>query len=281
MSRSTPNGPRRPSSRGTTPRPRKLAGQTRSSEPEVTADDTSIEDASSPEEDAGVAPTEGDASVGDDGGSGGDSGDADDSGDGGDERLDDDDGNDRRLTSVVGSARMTRGLLVVLTLLALVLVGQTVWFVLGDDEASARADDAPISVPEDRPIQMNASDAQSGAEAAATALVDIVARKSKSYDEDVAKASESMTERFAAEYQETTDQIRDEFVASQTDVQARVVGQGVVRASPSEMEVLVFLNQYVTKGEKKERKTTYAPYRAVVTVVNTDRGWLVDGLATK
>ncbi|WP_141013482.1 hypothetical protein [Nocardioides sambongensis] len=168
---------------------------------------------------------------------------------------------------------MTRGLLVVLTVIALVLVAQTAWFVLGDDEASARADsDAPISVPDDRPIQMNDSDAQSGAEAAATALVDIVARKSTSYDDDVAKASEVMTERFAAEYQETTDQIKDEFVANKTDVQARVVGQGVVRASASEMEVLVFLNQYVTKGTKADRKTTYAPYRAVVTVVNTDRG---------
>jgi len=44
------------------------------------------------------------------------------------------------------------------------------------------------------------------------------------------------------------------------------------------VQALVFLNQYVSKDGGD---TTYTPYRALVTVVHTDRGWLVSGLDTK
>ena len=58
----------------------------------------------------------------------------------------------------------------------------------------------------------------------------------------------------------------------------RVVAQGVVHATRTEVQALLFLNQYVSKDGGD---TTYTPYRALVTVVHTDRGWLVSDLDTK
>ena len=57
-----------------------------------------------------------------------------------------------------------------------------------------------------------------------------------------------------------------------------MVAQGVVHATRTEVQALVFLNQYVSKDGGD---TTYTPYRALVTVVHTDRGWLVSALDTK
>ena len=61
----------------------------------------------------------------------------------------------------------------------------------------------------------------------------------------------------------------------------RVVAQSVVRANDAELEALLFLNQYVFRGEGENAKSTYTPYRALVTMVHTDEGWLVDGVDTK
>lgn len=187
--------------------------------------------------------------------------------------------------SPLSGRRMTTVLIGVVGVLVLLLVAQAVWFFVhqqrNDDTPSSAEEPAAISVPDDRPILASDSDVQAAAEAAASALTDIVGRNFNKYDEDVAAATEQMTERFASEYTETTDQIRDEFVANRTTVQARVVAQGIVRADTTRVEVLVFLNQYVTKGSRKDQRTSYTPYRAVVTMLSTDRGWLVDGLDTQ
>ena len=47
-----------------------------------------------------------------------------------------------------------------------------------------------------------------------------------------------------------------------------MVAQGVVHATRTEVQALVFLNQYVSKDAGD---TTYTPYRVLVTVVHTDR----------
>ena len=52
----------------------------------------------------------------------------------------------------------------------------------------------------------------------------------------------------------------------------------MIRASSTQVEALLFLNQYVTKAGKD---TSYTPYRALVTVVDTEQGWLVSDFETK
>ena len=67
-------------------------------------------------------------------------------------------------------------------------------------------------------------------------------------------------------------------LAAVEDVLDAPVAQGVVHATRTEVQALVFLNEYVSKDGGD---TTYTPYRALVTVVHTDRGWLVSGIDTK
>ena len=87
-----------------------------------------------------------------------------------------------------------------------------------------------------------------------------------------------MTDEFAVEYRQTAEDVKQRILDTKTEVQVRIVAQGVVRANTSEVEALLFLNQYSTKDGGE---TTYTPYRALVTVVHTDGGWLVSGLDTQ
>ena len=52
---------------------------------------------------------------------------------------------------------------------------------------------------------------------------------------------------------------------------------GVVRASPDEVQALLFLDQRVVAGGGAP---SYNARRALVTMVRTDRGWLVGNVQT-
>lgn len=178
-----------------------------------------------------------------------------------------------------------------LGLVVLLLVLQAAWFawnsvrdveVAATSSSDAPADeDGPIAVPSGRPVELNQVAVQGGVDAAASAAQVMFARNWKTYDKGVDEALALMTDSFADEYAATSDDVRQEFIRKRTDVQVRVVAQGVVRANDSELEALIFLNQYTIRGEGQEAKTTYTPYRALLTMVHTDRGWLVDGVDTK
>ena len=148
-----------------------------------------------------------------------------------------------------------------------------VFYLAGDGETTPSAD---------RPIVTGALSHRAASEAAATATEEILSTSYKNYDEQVDQATAKMTDSFADEYQQTSDEIKDQFVASQTEVQVEAVAQGVVRASSDEVQVLLFLNQYVQKKDANgQPKTDYAQYRALVTVVHTDQGWLVSDIKTQ
>lgn len=186
----------------------------------------------------------------------------------------------------------TRALLVLVGLCVLLLVLQGVWFavhhsrnddakVASDSTETERAPDDPIAVPSGRPVVLNEAAVQEGVEAAASAAQIMFARSWQTYDDGVDDAVGLMTDSFAEEYRATTDDVRAEFIKKKTQVEVRVVAQSVVRANETELEALIFLNQYVIRGEGKDAKTTYTPYRALLRMVHTDEGWLVDGLQTK
>ncbi len=196
-------------------------------------------------------------------------------------------------SSAAGGAGLTSTLLAVLGVLVVVLVAQAAWFVWNSarDELVAPGSAAqasnepdgnvPISVPSGRPVVLNQLAVQEGVDAAASAAQVMFARNWKSYDEGVDSAVALMTATFGEEFRATTDDVRQEFVRKETEVQVRVVAQSVVRANDAELEALIFLNQYVFRGEGDDAKSTYTPYRALVTMVHTDKGWLVDGVDTK
>jgi Mce-associated membrane protein len=201
-------------------------------------------------------------------------------------------------SGVADDSRRARGplvagvLIVLVGVLALVLVGQVAWFVadaVRDDETTAidesgsgdRGEGDPIPVPDGRPVVLDQLAVQEGVDAAAEAATSMFARDWEVYDQGVAEATKLMTSAFADEYRQTTDDVKHEFVAKRTKVQVQVVAQGVVRANESELEALVFLNQYIFRGRGKDATTAITPYRAVLTMVHTDQGWLVDDVQTK
>lgn len=250
--------PRRPS-QTTTQRPRKIAGRTPAGQSTVpdapaTADAADIEPPDEPPPGTGRAA---------------------------------DDGTGRARGPLVAGV-----LIVLVAVVALVLVGQVAWFVVDtvrDDEATAvddtgsgdRGGEGTIAVPSGRPVVLGQLAVQDGVDAAAHAATTMFARDWEVYDHGVAEATKLMTEDFAEEYRQTTDDVKQEFVAKRTKVQVQVVAQGVVRANESELEALVFMNQYIFRGRGEDATTAITPYRALLTMVHTDQGWLVDDVQTK
>lgn len=164
----------------------------------------------------------------------------------------------------------TIGLVAALVVLALVasLEGLYLWGPWKDD---------PV-VSADRPVVIGQVSHRTAVDTAAKAAVLIVARSFETYDEQVEAAAETMTSAFADEYRTTTAQIKDDFVAARTVVTVEVTAQAVMSASPEQVTALLFLNQFV---EKEGETSAYTPYRAVVTVVKTESGWLVSDLETR
>ena len=129
-----------------------------------------------------------------------------------------------------------------------------------------------------RPVVTGEVAHRSAVEAASEAADEIVSTSYKNYDDQVDQAVSKMTDGFSAQYRQTAEDVREEFVASKKEVQVEVAAAGVVRASSTQVEALLFLNQYVTTDGKD---TSYTPYRAMVTVVDTEQGWLVSNIETQ
>jgi Mce-associated membrane protein len=137
--------------------------------------------------------------------------------------------------------------------------------------------DPPV-VSSERPVVTGEVAHRSAVEAASEAADDIVSTSYKNYDEQVDQAVGKMTDGFASQYRQTAEDVREQFVESKKEVQVEVAAAGVVRASPTQVEALLFLNQYVSTAGKE---TAYTPYRALVTVVDTEQGWLVSDIETQ
>ncbi|KRA37222.1 MULTISPECIES: hypothetical protein [unclassified Nocardioides] len=279
---SRPTSRRPASSRGTTPRPRKLAGQT-TTRPDGAAED--IVPAVEPEAEAvreprlrlrkervtapDVPTPDVDASTDDaDGADGIDGIDGIDGGGG-----------------LLARPRTTRRLVIALVVVALVLFAQAVWFgilKLTEDDPAPKAEDVAgeITVPSGRPVVASEIATVEGVEAAAKAAQDIVAVDFQKYDAEIDAAAKLMTAKFEAQYRTTTRDIKEQFVLQKTVVQANVVAQGVVRANRTKLQALVFLNQVTSRERDGKPETVVTPFKVLVTMVHTDQGWLVDKLDT-
>lgn len=186
---------------------------------------------------------------------------------------------------VLARQKTTRVLIATLALVAVASVAQfglLLWDRLGEDDSDTRVvdDTGQLTVPEGRPVVADELAVLDGVEQAAKAAQEIVAISYQSYGEEVDKAAELMTTQFEEQYRTTATDIQEEFVANKTAVQANVVAQGVVRANLTRLEALIFLNQVVSRERDGEPETVVTPYKVLVTMVHTDQGWLVDDLDT-
>jgi Mce-associated membrane protein len=176
---------------------------------------------------------------------------------------------------------------VLIAVLALVTIALVAEFAIlladqlgGDDKDQAAADSSTLTVPKGRPIVAATLQVRDGVEQAAKAAQEIVSVDYKKYDDEVDKAADLMTSRFAKQYRTTAGDIKDQVVGQQTTVQASVVAQGAVRANRTRLEALIFLNQVVERTRDGKKQTVVTPFKVLVTMVHTDHGWLVDRLDT-
>lgn len=248
----TPNGgnkpPRRPvaGSRTPTSRPHKIAGSREESHDivEDTGDTGAAEDAGAADT-AGAAPPPASPDT-----------------TWPDEDADPSDGEPPRIRTTIA--------LVVVVLLLVAVASTEGWYLWVRDDGDV--------VSADRPVVASALETGSAVDTAAKSMQAIVSKSYKNYGGQVDDATSKMTAAFAEEYRQTADDIEDEFVKSKTEVAVEITGQGVVSASPEQVKALVFLTQLVTHDGKG---LTATPYRALVTVVNTDQGWLVSDIETR
>lgn len=166
------------------------------------------------------------------------------------------------------SRTFSRLVVAAVVLLVAVLVGEG-WYLWGTS--------AP-EVTSGRPVVIGDVAAQAAAAQAAQGAAAIFTNSYRNYDGHVARAATSMTPGFAAQYRQTAQKVRAAVVRSQTVTHTRVAGTGVVTASPELVQVLLFLDQR-TRARGGRRGS--ATYRALVTMIHTERGWLVGDVDTR
>lgn len=176
---------------------------------------------------------------------------------------------------IVGSRRTTQVLLVVIAVLAAASLAGGGFLLLRDDDGSEGRDAGGQG---SSILQISPDDAQVAAAAAGQAAYTIIATTWQDYDAEVEEAAALMTPGFAEEYRQTAADVRDKIIDTRTEVQVSVISQGIVSANDTDVRVLVFLNMMATRNGKQP---TLTQYRALVTVANTDEGWLVSDLETK
>jgi Mce-associated membrane protein len=143
----------------------------------------------------------------------------------------------------------------------------------------ARDDEAAVSA--SRPVVVGDATRAEAVRTAAQSTEEILSTSYESFDVELEQATAKMTDAFAEEYRTTSDGIRGRFVGQRTRLQVKAVRQGVVQATPERVQALLFLNQYVEKQPDGRRATDFAQYRALVTVVRTEHGWLVADIETQ
>jgi Mce-associated membrane protein len=160
------------------------------------------------------------------------------------------------------------GVLALCSLLLATGIAAEAWYLWGAAEPTPSAA---------RPVVVGDIQARSVVEAAAQDAAAIFTVSWKDYDAHLDRASALMTESFAKAYRRTAAPVRDRVVSSRTRTTTRVASSGVVRASPDQVQALLFLDQRVVAAGGAP---TYTARRALVTMVHTDDGWLVGNVQT-
>lgn len=188
-----------------------------------------------------------------------------------------------REPGALSSPRTTRvllGLLVALLVVGVVESGVWAWsrYSGGDDRQHVLSFEEDYVVHDD-PIIVPMADWRDANDVAMKSVTEILNVSWKDYDQNLEDARKLITDNFEKEYASTTKDSRDLFLKSKAEYDFAVVGTSVVEATPDEVATLLFLNQYVYKGEGKQRTgPEIYPVRVMVRMVRSDSGWLIDEL---
>lgn len=173
-----------------------------------------------------------------------------------------------RTRRMLDSRRTTAALVAALVLLAGAAMTEG-WYLWLRDEPVVSAQ---------RPVVTGEIAHRAAVEAASQSTTDILTYGYQDFDAQIDEATSKMTDSFAQQFRETAADVKGDFVAARTEQEVKVVAASVVQASSQQVRALLFLDQYVAKQGKG---TAVTPYRALVTVVHTDSGWLVSDIETR
>jgi Mce-associated membrane protein len=148
-------------------------------------------------------------------------------------------------------------------------MGAEAWYLWGTT--------APSPSPQ-RPVVLGDIEAQSAVQVAASDAAAIFSTSWRRYDAHLVHVTSLMTDAMAQRYRRTAAPVRDRVVGTRTTTTTRVAASGIVRATSGQVLALLFLDQRTTSGHGP---ASYDARRALVTLVHTDRGWLVDNVQTR
>jgi Mce-associated membrane protein len=166
---------------------------------------------------------------------------------------------------------------VTLAVVVVVLLGlgaTEIWYLQRDRTDAAVAADAPTA---QMPVVLSDLETRSVVEQAAQDATAILSVSWRSYDDQVTRVSSMMTPDFARQYQSTRQDIRKPFIKQRTTVTTQIDNQGVISASPTEVDVLLYLTESTTKHGDG---LTVQQFRVTVTMTRSGSGWLVAKLDT-
>jgi Mce-associated membrane protein len=130
----------------------------------------------------------------------------------------------------------------------------------------------------ERPVVVGEVAHRAAVEAARQSTEEILSYGYQDFDAEIEDATTKMTDEFAQRFRDTATDVKDRFVRQRTEQEVQVVAASVVQASSEQVRALLFLDQYVVRADEGTTKT---PYRALVTMVHTDSGWLVSDIETR
>jgi Mce-associated membrane protein len=165
-------------------------------------------------------------------------------------------------------SRRTTGLLSVVSLLLAAVLAAEAWYLWGT------SDPRPTAA---RPVVTGDVEARTAVETAAQDAAAIFTTSWRTYDRHLDRVSALMTPAMAARYRTSAAPVKARVVADRASTDTRVSGSGVVRASADEVLALVFLDQ---RTRTPHAPPAYTARRALVTLVRSDGGWLVDNVQT-
>ena len=173
-------------------------------------------------------------------------------------------------TAVTPSPRSRRRtVLLALVVLLLVALAAEVVHALTRPEPTAT---------DERPVVLAPVTADAAVRAAAGSTAEILSYGFEDLGAQVEAAASRMTPELAAEFRQRVLAGRESLIAQRATQQAEVLEAGVVSATPTRAEVLVFLDRRVAKAGEG---TTVRPYRVLVTVVRRGGVWLVSDIETR
>lgn len=127
----------------------------------------------------------------------------------------------------------------------------------------------------ERPVVTGEATYQAAVRTAASVTAQALSYGHEDLDAQVAAASAGMTDEFAVEYREATEQTRARFTRDRATQEVRVAGSAVVTASDTRATALLFLDQYLAEAGSG---TTVTGFRALVSVTRQDGRWLVSDI---